>query len=172
MDVNSTDLPMEESENKDQKQDPGKESRKIDHHLQAQLFYYLKKRIAINNSFNPSLTLGESKESDIAESKNKAQADNKAKKEAKTGIEASRKDKQEIRSIAEGYKMYVTQVTAMDVKDGRLRSFSGPHIVARNQVEAQGLIDNTGLGYCEILGELIGLIDTDGNDVKNNYRDN
>lgn len=173
MDIHSTDLPMEESESNDQDKYQSEAKKKIDHRLQAQMFYCLKTRIDIHRAFTPTMLLGVSPQEN-----NKANKGPKTEKESPEALSLQKKHesrkggKQAAKELVEGFKMFVTQVTAMDAKDGRLKSYSGPHIVARDKEEAQVLIDNTGLGYCEILGELIGLIDTEGNDVKDNYRDN
>lgn len=138
---------------------------KKDYELQAMLYYYLKKRVEHNYRFRPAIEIK-------TEVKNK-----ETKAISKTG--QSTKDRQkhlsqpaQERNIHQEYKLFVTQICAVNPKDGSFKHYSGPHIVARDKQEAQGLIDNTGLGYCEILGELIGMIDGDGNDVKNAYRDN
>lgn len=72
----------------------------------------------------------------------------------------------------EGLKMYATEIRAIDPQSNKVKSYSGPTITATDELEAWQLLQNTGLGYCKILGELCALIDGDGNDVKEAYRYN
>lgn len=68
------------------------------------------------------------------------------------------------------YKLYVTEINAMDPLDGRIKAYSGPHIVAKNMDEAVLLCQNTGLGYCSVIGELVSMFGDDGVDVKDAYK--
>lgn len=158
MDNQSNYLPMHESESD--------KPNKKDYALQATLYFLLKKRINHNYSFKPMIEVKakNDQQKELSEAKTERQIGPKQ-------IRQTQKSATQAKQI-EGYKLFVTQICAVDPKDGSFKHYSGPHIVARDKHEAQGLIDNTGLGYCEILGELIGLIDNDGNDVKEAYRDN
>lgn len=62
-------------------------------------------------------------------------------------------------------KTYVTKIEAVDPKDGQIKTYFGPDIVANSEEEADWLIKNTGLNYCEIVGEMIGRYDTNGQSV-------
>lgn len=144
---------------------------KKDYELQAMLYYYLKKRIEHNYRFRPVMQIAKAKE------EAKSKEENQSAPIQGTEQDASDRPKRllqqsEEKNIHREYKLFVTQICAVNPKDGSFKHFSGPHIVAKDKSEAQGLVDNTGLGYCEIIGELIGMIDNDGNDVKNAYRDN
>lgn len=119
---------------------------KRDEAKQAYLFWLFKKRQEINESFNPVLNLT---------------------KQVATAKE------QKVLPLSESsdtYKVYATQIVALDPSDKKLKTYSGPNITAKNSADAQRLINNTGLGYCEIIGQLLGLIDLNGKDVKEAYR--
>jgi hypothetical protein len=62
-------------------------------------------------------------------------------------------------------KTYVTKIEAVDPIDGQIKTYFGPDIVANSEQEADWLIKNTGLNYCEIVGEMIGRYDTNGQSV-------
>jgi hypothetical protein len=91
---------------------------------------------------------------------NKAQPTNKKKElnpsPTKTHIDAA---------LLPATKTYVTKIEAVDPKDGQIKTYFGPDIVANSEEEADWLIKNTGLNYCEIVGEMIGRYDTNGQSV-------
>lgn len=167
MDNNSKGTPMNEDEKHEQEK--LKKQKELDNAMQALLYFYQKKRIELNFNFTPVIKLnGSLKPLSELEKLQKNGEGGKEEKKAEIKIKTPEKTP----GALINHKLFVTQITAMDPKTGMLRSYSGPHIIAVDKKEAQGLIDNTGQGYCEIIGELIGMIDTQGNDVKDAYRDN
>lgn len=225
MDITSNSTPMFSNENennnnrnKDNKssnsksndsKSNSKEERQLtdqDYELQALMFYYLKKRIEHNNSFNPTINIVTSKskhnEKDLQRNEKQNQKSNdeqkkevdavkdfilkqhaseerKKKKDVDNDVNVDKgnkkntnKSKDVTKALSEENKIFVTEISAFDPIDSALKTWSGPNIIAKSEEEADFLIQNTGLGYCKVIGELAGLIDTDGNDVKNAYRDN
>ncbi len=57
--------------------------------------------------------------------------------------------------------IYLTEIKAFDPQDGRLKTWAGPRIKARSLVEAKQIIQQTGLGYCWIIGVFMEEIETD-----------
>ena len=57
--------------------------------------------------------------------------------------------------------IYLTEIKAFDPQDGRLKTWVGPRIKARSLEEANKIIQQTGLGYCRIIGSLKEEIETD-----------
>lgn len=227
MDITSNSTPMFSNENEnnnnrnkdnkgsnsksnDSKSNNSKEERQLtdqDYELQALMFYYLKKRIEHNNSFNPTINIVTSKskhnEKDLQRNEEQKQKSNdeqkkevdavkdfilkqhaseerkKKKKDVDNDVDNDKKNKKNTnkskdvtKALSEENKIFVTEISAFDPIDSALKTWSGPNIIAKSEEEADFLIQNTGLGYCKVIGELAGLIDTDGNDVKNAYRDN
>jgi hypothetical protein len=172
MDNTSNNQPMHENEQNDKskKESEAKKAQEENYELQAMLYYFLKKRIEHNYNFKARLNF--SKQDPKTENeKAKAKKSTKTQKQEEA-VQQKIRHLSNQETINQEYKLFVTQICAVNPKDGSFKHYSGPHIVAKDKVEAQGLVDNTGLGYCEIIGELIGMIDGDGNDVKNAYRDN
>lgn len=62
-------------------------------------------------------------------------------------------------------KTYVTRIEAVDPLDNQLKTFFGPEITAVSEEDAIWLVRNTGLGYCEVIGELIGNYDKEGREL-------
>lgn len=52
-------------------------------------------------------------------------------------------------------KTYITQIRAIDPKDGELKTYAGPHVPAISFGFAEEYCQHNGLGYCEVIGELI-----------------
>lgn len=55
-------------------------------------------------------------------------------------------------------RMWVTQIKAVDPRDGELKTYFGPNVPGVNHEDAEGYCQQNGLGYCWVLGELIGEI--------------
>lgn len=54
---------------------------------------------------------------------------------------------------------FVTEIHALDPKDGHLKKWAGPEIDADSIDEAREYCDNNGLGYCDIIGEFVEEVD-------------
>ena len=174
MDITSKSTPMQKNENNNQQ--PKREKSKADIELQAQMFFFLRKRLELNDKFNPTININTQNKSNYEKEVQKNNEEKEIANIAKffVGIKKQKEQSQSdaTKALSKENKIYVTELWAIDPIDHILKSWSGPDIIAKNEEEAQGLIQNTGLGYCQIIGELQGLIDTKGNDVKNAYRDN
>lgn len=57
-------------------------------------------------------------------------------------------------------KLYLTEIKAICPKSGEIKKYCGPNIKAISPKLAQEFCDNNGLGYCEIIGELVSEIPT------------
>ena len=57
--------------------------------------------------------------------------------------------------------LFTTKIEAM--KDGKLMTFIGPNVPGISFADAQAYCESHGLGYCRVVGRLIGEIDEDGN---------
>ena len=138
--------------------------------MQAQLYNLYRQRQSLNSEYEPALsTENKSKATNKAESSSKAT--NKAESKAQNQKEnTSEKNTPKKENIPGKNKIFVTEIVALDATDGGLKNFAGPHIIASDEEEAEFLCQNTGLGYCRIIGELVGLIDGNGNDVKDAYK--
>jgi hypothetical protein len=53
---------------------------------------------------------------------------------------------------------FETQITAIDPQDGKLKTWSGPCILANSIEDAQEYCQNNGLGYLNVIEEIIGEI--------------
>ena len=53
---------------------------------------------------------------------------------------------------------FETQITAIDPQDGELKTWSGPGILANSIEDAQEYCQNNGLGYLNVIEEIIGEI--------------
>lgn len=51
--------------------------------------------------------------------------------------------------------IYLTEIEAIDPKDGQIKKWCGPEIKAITLEEAEKYRSNNGLGYCKIVGELV-----------------
>lgn len=56
---------------------------------------------------------------------------------------------------------FVTLIQAIDPKDGNLKTFYGDYIEAKDENEAQNILDETGRGYMKVSGGFVEEIDTD-----------
>lgn len=54
---------------------------------------------------------------------------------------------------------YLTKVRAINPQTGELDLYAGPNIYAADKKEARRILDATGLGYCEIIGRLVEVVD-------------
>lgn len=174
MDITSKSTPMQKDENNNEQ--PKREKSKADIELQAQMFFFLRKRLELNDKFNPTININTQNignyEKEVPKNGQEKEIANIAKFFVGRKKEEEQTDNDATKDLSKDNKIYVTELWAIDPTDHVLKSWSGPDIIAKSEEEAQGLIQNTGLGYCQIIGELQGLIDTKGNDVKNAYRDN
>jgi hypothetical protein len=132
--------------------------------MQAQLYNLYRQRQSLNSEYEPTLS---------TEKKGKATSKTESKAQSKTQNQkenTSEKNTPKKENIPGKNKIFVTEIVALDATDGGLKNFAGPHIIASDEEEAEFLCQNTGLGYCRIIGELVGLIDGNGNDVKDAYK--
>jgi len=61
-------------------------------------------------------------------------------------------------------KLFTTTIQAIDPSDGELKLWGGPNVPGISFKDARFYCDNNGLGYCEILGELVAEIPTKEDD--------
>lgn len=61
-------------------------------------------------------------------------------------------------------KLYVTEIDAIDPKDGEMKVWFGPYISAISFADARKYCDNNGLGYCRVVSELLMEIDSETGD--------
>jgi hypothetical protein len=52
-------------------------------------------------------------------------------------------------------KIWVTQIRAIDPEDGEMKLWAGPDIEAETYEAACAFVQSNGLGYCEVIGELV-----------------
>jgi len=45
---------------------------------------------------------------------------------------------------------FKTKITAIDPKDGELKTFFGPDVTARTKKEAEEVLQASGRGYCQV----------------------
>ena len=136
--------------------------------MQAQLYNLYRQRQSLNSEYEPTLsTEKKSKATSKTESKTESKAESKTQNQKENTSEKNTPKKE---NIPGKNKIFVTEIVALDAIDGGLKNFAGPHIIASDEEEAEFLCQNTGLGYCRIIGELVGLIDGNGNDVKDAYK--
>lgn len=53
-----------------------------------------------------------------------------------------------------GY-IYITEIEAIDPKDGKLKKWAGQVVNALTEKEARKHLDENGFGYCKIIGRLV-----------------
>lgn len=51
--------------------------------------------------------------------------------------------------------MWATEIKATDPKSGELKTWCGPNVPGITEQTAREYLDNHGLGYCDIIGELV-----------------
>lgn len=54
--------------------------------------------------------------------------------------------------------MWVTEIHAIDPRDGEMKVWCGPDVPGINHDDAVNYCQQNGLGYCQVLGELMGEI--------------
>jgi hypothetical protein len=59
---------------------------------------------------------------------------------------------------------FVTEIQAICPRTGELLRWAGPHIEAISEAHARIICDNTGLGYCKIVGRLVAEVEYPGKD--------
>jgi len=64
-------------------------------------------------------------------------------------------------------KTYITSITAIDPTDGHMKEWCGPVILAQSEQDAYDYCQSNGLGYCKVIGILIGVLPI-GNDLEIN----
>lgn len=52
-------------------------------------------------------------------------------------------------------RYWVTEIKASDPKTGELKTWAGPNVPGVNKETAYQYLNQNGLGYCEIIGELV-----------------
>jgi len=52
-------------------------------------------------------------------------------------------------------KLWVTEIRAIDPKDGELKTYCGEIVPGDTQESAQQYCDDNELGYCKVLGQLV-----------------
>jgi len=55
-------------------------------------------------------------------------------------------------------KKYATEILAIDPIDREMKTWTGPIIEAQSESNAFDFCQNNGLGYCNIVGEVVGEI--------------
>lgn len=55
-------------------------------------------------------------------------------------------------------KLFATQIRAVDPADGELKTWAGPYIEAYSHADADLIRNKEGLGYCEVVGEVVGFV--------------
>lgn len=50
-------------------------------------------------------------------------------------------------------KNFLTKIVAINPKTGKLSNWAGPEVEAGNKDEARRQLDETGRGYCQVVGE-------------------
>ena len=143
-----------------------------DMRTRALLFFLHKNRRKLNEEYDPKIEFGKgvkviAKEGD----KEKKEEQGKKEKESETQNTQPQPQNQNQNEKADfKLKMFVTEICAVCPIDGKVKYFSGPYISAKSIEDATWMLQNTGLGYCKVLGELVGLIDNNGTDVKEAYK--
>lgn len=137
-----------------------------DMRTRALLFFLHKNRRKLNEEYDPKIDTGK---------KGKAKKEEKGKERKAQSQYQSQPQFQPESQVKNDnadfkLKMFVTEICAVCPIDGKVKYFSGPYISAKSMEEATWMLQNTGLGYCKVLGELVGLIDNNGNDVKEAYK--
>jgi len=56
---------------------------------------------------------------------------------------------------------YATKITAIDPKDGVLKTWTGIDIPALSFEDAEKYCQENGLGYCKVTGKIVSVIPTD-----------
>lgn len=54
---------------------------------------------------------------------------------------------------------FVTEIDAINPATGEMCKWQGPHIEAISESHARIICNNTGLGYCKVVGRLVAEID-------------
>lgn len=49
---------------------------------------------------------------------------------------------------------YLTSITAIDPKDGKLKTFAGNSVIASTWEDAEDYLRLNEMGYCKVIGEL------------------
>lgn len=52
-------------------------------------------------------------------------------------------------------KKWVTSISAIDPRDGVMKKWCGPEVIAETHEEAQKYCEENELGYCKVMGLLI-----------------
>lgn len=52
-------------------------------------------------------------------------------------------------------KTYVTQIRAIDPTSKEMKTWAGPNVTGISFADARAYCQNNGLGYCEVIGELV-----------------
>ena len=63
-------------------------------------------------------------------------------------------------------KLWVTNIRAIDPRDGELKNWGGPHVPGITHKHAEQYCQDNGLGFCEVLGELVGEVCTKPNSLE------
>jgi len=50
---------------------------------------------------------------------------------------------------------WLTEIEAVDSKDGELKLWAGPKVWAKTIEDAQLFLDTNGLGYCKVIGRFL-----------------
>ena len=56
--------------------------------------------------------------------------------------------------------LYVTQIKAIDPADGEMKTWIGPNVPGISWADAEFYCETNGLGYCEVIGQLVAEIGT------------
>lgn len=66
-------------------------------------------------------------------------------------------------------KLWVTQIKAIDPIDMEMKIWAGPHVPGITFGFAKMYCQNNGLGYCEVIGELIAEIHCKSDNPKDDF---
>lgn len=62
-------------------------------------------------------------------------------------------------------KLWVTEITAIDPRDRKLKNWAGPNVPGINFSDAEKYCQLNGLGYCSVVGEWVCDCDDNGKEV-------
>ena len=51
--------------------------------------------------------------------------------------------------------LFVTEIKAIDPKDGEIKTYCGPEVPGLSFTDAQNHCNKNGLGYCKVIGKLV-----------------
>ncbi len=58
-------------------------------------------------------------------------------------------------------RIFLTEIQAIDPKDGQMKVWAGPNIEAISKKDAIKRLNDNGLGYCKVIGVLVAEMNED-----------